>query len=163
MIKRMFRPGHLGGMTANAEQRDTVRADVTGGAVIGTAHFVLGVTLLAVLPRHHAARLRRLMPGNVAAVTTGTCERRIPMWAVLWSVANLAIAYRMVSGSCGDLTGRADMHQSPVTVRALLLVMFRMRHAQGCTQTHLRARFPGMATETTRVTDIRLLGQTIIG
>ncbi len=97
-------------------------ADVTGGAVIGTAHLVLFVALLAIFPRHDTAYLGRLMFGNIATMATGTRQRRIPMGAVLRRMANTALAHGMVP-RCRDLARRADMHQSPVAVCALLFIM----------------------------------------
>ncbi len=75
-----------------------MRADVTGWAVLGTAHLVLFVALLAIFPGHDTAHLGRLMFGNIAAVATGTCQCRVSVRAVLWRMANAAIAHSVVPG-----------------------------------------------------------------
>lgn len=145
MIKSVLGPGHFRCVAAAAKQRHAVRADMTSGAVVGTSHFVFSVALLAILARHYSACLGWLMFGDFAVVAACAGERRVPMRAVLWSVANTAIAYLVVLGRGGYGAGRADVDQAPMAVRALLLVVLGMCHAQCGAQTCIRPRFPGVA------------------
>ncbi len=80
-----------------------MRADVAGGTIVGTAYLVLAVTFLAVLPRHDAADLERLMLGNIAAMTTRASEGRIAVRAVLGRMADGTLADRVVARRGGDL------------------------------------------------------------
>ncbi len=68
------------------------------------------------------------MPWNVAAVTTRAGQRRIAVWAVLRRVANGTLADRVVARRRRDLGRRTNVHKTPVTVRALLIVVLAVCH-----------------------------------
>lgn len=162
MIEGVFGPGCIGSMAATAGHGNAVRADVTGLTILWTAHFIFLVTFLATLSSHHAALARRFVLGNVAAVATGAGKRRIAMRAVVRRMANGAIAHGVGLGRGGDLGGNVHVHQASMAVRALFFIVQGMRHAQRRAHTGFRARFPGMATQTTCVPHVRVFRQPVI-
>lgn len=162
MVEGMFCPRGLGGMAATAWDRDTVRTDVAGLTILWATHLVLLVTLLATFPGHDAALARRFVLGNNAAMATGASQGGIAMRLGNSCVAHGAITHVMGFGGGGHFARAVHMHQTTVTVGALLFVVLGMSHAQSGAHACLWTRFPGMATQTTRVMHICLGGHTIV-
>ena len=129
MIERVFGPGRIGSVAATARHGDAVRADVTGLAIFRAAHFILQVTFLTTLSRHHAALARRFVLGNITAVATGAGKRRIAVRAVVRRMANGAIAHGVGLGRSRDLGSNVHVHQASVAVCALFFIVAGVRDA----------------------------------
>lgn len=154
VVERMLGPGSLRRVAAAARHGDAVGTDVARLAVLGAAHPVDLVALLAALARHYAAVTGRLVHGNDATVAAGTSQRRAAVRAVVGSVAHCAIAHDVSLGRGSDLSNQVHVHQAAMTVGATLLVMHGVRHAQRSTNAGLGKRVPRMATQATVITDV---------
>lgn len=163
MIEGVFGPRGLGGVTAAARRRNTMRANVAGLTIFRTADSIFLVAFLTTRARHDAAFERSLVFGDISAVATGTCQRGIAVRTIGRRVAYSAVAHIVWLGRSGDFVRAVDVDQAPVAIRALLLIVLRMRHTQSRPQTFFGTRFAGMATQATRVFHRRRGRQMIVG